>query len=117
MTAIPMVILREYGLSVPTQPCQTLPQVSYLGRDGQTWHDIATCDEDARIRAGNARCRAITGCQPPYDPNELDIKATRRLGCQTGILLAPQDGIWPNFALKAEGGIDNILGFPPGTLR
>jgi hypothetical protein len=60
------------------------------------------------------RCRAITGITPPFDPNDLDTAVTRRLGCQTGRLLAPQDGgIWPHMALKAEGGIDNILGIPP----
>lgn len=113
MTAIPIIISREYGLADPNQPCRTLPQVSYLARDGTGWHPIPTCSEDARMRAGNARCRALTGASPPFDPNEVDVAATRRLGCQTGRLLSPQDGIWPYMALKAEGGIDNILGFPP----
>lgn len=113
VTAIPIVILREYGLLDPSLPSTTLPRVSYLGRDGKAWYPIPTCDEDVRVRAGNARCRAIVGMQPPFDPNSWDTWATRRLGCQTGRLLSPQDGIWPFMALKAEGGIDSILGMPP----
>jgi hypothetical protein len=117
MTAIPIVILREYGLPDPTQPCTTLPHVSHLSSSETpttaTWHPIPTCDADARIRAGNARCRLITGLTPPADPNSLDTAATRRLGCQMGRLLSPQDGLWPHMALKAEGGIGHILGFPP----
>lgn len=113
MTAIPIVILREYGLPDPSLPCTTLPQVSYLERDGRSWRPIPTCDEDARIRAGNARCRAIVEIAPPFDPNSLDNRATRRLGCQTGRLLSPHDGVWPFMALKAEGGFDSILGMPP----